>query len=161
VVQMLDSGDSVEVLDCDPDSIVEGELEKRASSMFAMTRWYARWFVLKKDSLLYRTVRRNSSAKMLDLCGVRECKREGQKGIRIKHSFRILYLRAASSFERDAWLDAIDSTLLALKNMRHAGVENGPARPSTAWTAPANSQVGAYGGWRCLLTTLNGTKCLV
>ena len=101
VVQMLDSGDAVEVLDCDADAIAEGQLGKRANSIFAMTRWYVRWFVLKRDTLVYRAARRSPSAKMLDLSGVRECKRDGQKRIRIKHSFRILYLRASSSFDSE------------------------------------------------------------
>ena len=140
-----DSGDSVEVLDCDADSLVEGQLDKRANSIFALARWHPRWFVLKRDAVLYRPAQGRPAAKMLDLSGVTWCKREGQRSIRIKHAFRVLCLRASSSFECEAWLDALDAALGALKSVRQAGAHGGPPRPysATAWSAPAEAAVRA------------------
>jgi hypothetical protein len=47
VVQMLDAGDQVELLDHDPDSLLEGALVKRSNSFFALAPWHTRWSIKK------------------------------------------------------------------------------------------------------------------
>jgi hypothetical protein len=135
VVQMLDAGDHVDILDHESDSILEGNLSKRANSVFALTAWQNRWFVLKADTLLFREARASPAARMLDLSGIKDVQREGEYSIRVQHETRILRLRAGTPLECDAWLRALNSALSALKHH----LRNQPKRPNTAWAGPQSS----------------------
>ena len=103
-VQMLDACDAVVLHLCDPDSVLEGAMSKRANSLLARSPWQTRWFVLKTDALLYRTQRELPAAKMLSLAGIRECEREGDVYIRILHEVRLLRLRLTTAVEREVGL---------------------------------------------------------
>ena len=133
-VQMLDAGDQVAILDHDVDSVLEGELCKRANSLFVFSPWQTRWFALKNDALFYREGRTLPAAKMLDLRGVTGCIREGKRHIRIKHEARVLRLRAASPLECEVWLQALEAALHA-----HQRAGEGPVRPATAWAGSAQA----------------------
>ena len=103
-VQMLDACDAVVLHLCDPDSVLEGAMSKRANSLLTRSPWQTRWFVLKTDALLYRTQRELPAAKMLSLAGIRECEREGDVYIRILHEVRLLRLRLTTAVEREVGL---------------------------------------------------------
>ena len=133
-VQMLDAGDQVAILDHDVDSVLEGELCKRANSLFVFSPWQTRWFALKHDALFYREGRTLPAAKMLDLRGVTGCIREGKRHIRIKHEARVLRLRAASPLACEVWLQALEAALHA-----HRSAGDGPVRPATAWAGSAHA----------------------